>query len=116
MGQNCIRKVSYSYSLLPGNFRVLRPLQPGFFKLAEFLEKKYLPACRKDIAVTSLPNIGAQFYTACHTSNELTAEEIHKTGLEEVERIEGDMKQIVNELGLQISLKDFKKKLKTEKI
>eukprot|EP00091_Calanus_sinicus_P012331 TRINITY_DN27872_c0_g1_i1.p1 TRINITY_DN27872_c0_g1~~TRINITY_DN27872_c0_g1_i1.p1 ORF type:complete len:100 (-),score=32.90 TRINITY_DN27872_c0_g1_i1:188-487(-) len=31
-------------------------VQPGFSKLAEFLEKKYIPACRKEIAVTSLPN------------------------------------------------------------
>ena len=53
-------------------------VQPAFSKLAEFLETKYLPACRTDIAATSLPNIGAQFYTAClkyHTSTDLTAEE-----------------------------------------
>ena len=98
--------------------RIKKYVQPGFSRLAEFLEKKYLPATRTDIAVSSLPNIGKKFYKAClkyHTSTDLTAEEIHKLGVKEVKRIEGDMKEVIKELGLKMSLKDFKKYLKNNK-
>ena len=45
--------------------------------------------------MSSLPH-GAEFYAAClrfHTSTELTAEQIHQLGLDEVDRIEAEMKK-----------------------
>ena len=65
-------------------------IKVGFSKLTEFLDKEYLPACRPEIAATSLPN-GQEFYKAClkfHTTTDLAAEDIHKMGHEEVNRIE----------------------------
>ena len=52
--------------------------------------------------MTSLPGIGREFYSQClkfHTSTNLTVLEIHQLGLQEVERIEMEMKAIVMELG-----------------
>ena len=97
--------------------QIKRFIQPGFLRLAKFLEDEYLPACRTNIAVTSLPEIGEEFYKGClkfHTSTDLTAEEIHIIGLKEVARIEDGMKEIVRELGLKLSLKEFKEKLKSD--
>ena len=97
---------------------IKRYIQPAFLRLTEFLETEYIPACRKDIAVTSLPKIGQQFYKAClkfHTSTDLTAEEIHEIGLKEVARIQDDMRKIVIELGHDMSLSEFKEKLKNDK-
>merc|ERR1719228_577952 len=93
-------------------------VQDGFLKLAEFLEREYLPACRASIAITSLPGCGQEFYKAClkfHTSTDLTAEEIHERGVQEVARIEGEMREIIKELGLNMSLKDFMEKLRNDK-
>ena len=63
------------------------------------------------IGITSLPGIGAEFYAEClkfHTSTNMTVDQIHQLGLDEVERIELEMKEIVAELGYtNISLQQF---------
>ena len=94
-----------------------KSIKPGFQSLADFLDKEYLAACRPDIAATSLPN-GEEFYKAClkfHTTTDLTAQEIHNLGLKEVERIETEMREIIKQLGLDMSLKDFIEKLRNDK-
>ena len=96
---------------------ITNSIKPAFAKLAAFLDKEYLPACRPDIAATSLPN-GQDFYSAClafHTTTSLTAEEIHAMGHKEVERIEEEMREIIKELGHDMSLKDFINKLREDK-
>ena len=72
----------------------------GMARLANFIKTEYLPACRKDIGVSSLPG-GEAFYKACirylvlhmfaftilfrfHTSYHWTPQEIHDIGQEEV--------------------------------
>ena len=86
-------------------------VQPAFTNLVEFLESVYLPSTRAEIGVSTLPGIGEEYYKAClkfHTSTDLTAEEIHKTGLDEVERIEDAMKEVVIEMGYaDMSLQNF---------
>ncbi|XP_037073357.1 uncharacterized protein LOC119094401 [Pollicipes pollicipes] len=86
--------------------------------LADFIETEYLPNTRPAIAATSLPN-GENYYREClrfHTSSELTADHIHEIGLEEVKRIEGDMKKVVDELGFgDMTVQEFSEKLRTDK-
>lgn len=107
-------------------------VQPGFQSLVDFLENEYLPNLRPgesyqqfniiihtptyhqpfvDIAVSSLPDIGADFYKQClkfHTSTDMTVSEIHELGLSEVARIELEMMEIVKELGyINITLQEF---------
>eukprot|EP00092_Neocalanus_flemingeri_P025835 GFUD01028002.1.p1 GENE.GFUD01028002.1~~GFUD01028002.1.p1 ORF type:complete len:569 (-),score=195.27 GFUD01028002.1:15-1721(-) len=92
-------------------------VQVGFMKIAEFLAGEYLAACRPQIAATSLPG-GPEFYKAClkfHTSTDLTAEEIHQKGVQEVARIEREMKDIIKELGIDMSLTDFMESLRNDK-
>ena len=64
-----------------------------------------------EIAVSSLPVIGEQFYKQClkfHTSTNMTEEEIHNLGLEEVDRIEKEMMDIVVEMGYDnLTLQQF---------
>ena len=64
-----------------------------------------------EIAVSSLPDIGEQFYKQClkfHTSTNMTEEEIHNLGLEEVDRIEKEMMDIVVEMGYSnLTLQQF---------
>jgi len=90
-------------------------IQPGFLKLINFLNSKYLKATRKNVGVGSLSDT---FYPAClkfHTDTNLTAKEIHDIGLKEVERIENEMKKIMEELGHgDITLKQFQDKMKKD--
>lgn len=92
-------------------------VRPAYSSLAAFVETEYLPACRKEIAASSLPG-GKEFYAGClkfHTSTDLGPEEIHRMGLEEVDRIEKEMKEILVKLGLDLSLKEFIEKCRADK-
>ena len=79
----------------------------------------YLLSTHAEIGVSTLPGIGEEYYSAClkfHTSTDLTAEEIHTKGLEEVERIEDAMKEIVVEMGYEdMTLQNFTKMIRNNK-
>lgn len=70
---------------------------PAFKRLADFLEKEYLPACRDTIAAKDLPE-GEAFYNfrlRAMTTLDLTAEQIHQIGLGEVARIRVEMFEVI---------------------
>lgn len=55
-----------------------------------------MPEARPGLGISTLPN-GTENYAAClhfHTSTRMTAEEIHKVGIEEVERISKLIRQV----------------------
>jgi len=92
-------------------------LQPGFRLLADFIESEYISATRPGIGVSSIPGIGPDYYKALlafHTSTDLRPQEIHQRGLDEVERIENEMKKIVKEMGYDLSLRDFTKMIRND--
>lgn len=92
-------------------------VQPGFLMLADFIAGDYDAALRPEIAASSLPD-GAEYYKAClafHTSTSLTPQQIHDKGLEEVDRIETEMKEIVIEMGLNLTLPQFIEMIRNDK-
>jgi len=57
----------------------------------------------------------AEYYKAClafHTSTNLTAEEIHQKVLDEVGKIEEEMREVIKEMGLNLTLPKFMEKLR----
>ena len=94
---------------------------PSMGKIAKLIEHKYIPNTRPEIAVTSLPLLGWEYYDAClkfHTSTNLNARQIHKIGLAEVQRIESEIRKIAeNELGMESNtqLKIFFEGLRNDK-
>lgn len=70
---------------------------PAFRGLADFLEQEYIPACRDTIAASKgIDGIRAYEHALRHhTTLELTAEEIHAIGLEEVARIRREMLEVI---------------------
>jgi len=88
-------------------------VQEGFTNLHTFLESTYMTNLRQDIGVSSLPD-GKAFYLAClafHTSDNVSSYAphlIHQAGLDEVERIEEEMRKILVELGHEdLTLAEF---------
>jgi uncharacterized protein (DUF885 family) len=83
---------------------------PQFKLIKTFFETEYYPKTRKVIGVSETPMGEAyyqnriNFYT---TSSQFTADDIHKIGLEEVDRIKREMKKIIQELNFQGSFEDF---------
>ncbi|KAA0188748.1 hypothetical protein HAZT_HAZT005679 [Hyalella azteca] len=87
---------------------------PAFIKLKNFMSTKYVP--RKNIAITSLPN-GDKLYAQVikfYTGQNLSAQEIHETGLKEVQRIAALMQQVVYDLGYNQTLREFVSQLQDD--
>ena len=75
-------------------------VNPGFQSLLSFMEET-LPSANQHHGVWSLPN-GDEFYSLrlkVYTTTNYSAEEIHSTGLKEVERISAKMRSILTTLG-----------------
>jgi uncharacterized protein (DUF885 family) len=83
-------------------------VQPAFARFAEFLKKEYVPKGRTEVGLWSLPD-GAERYAFAvrsYTTTNLSPEEIHQIGLQEVARLEGEMLVIAKKLGFS-DLKTF---------
>ncbi|MCJ7557995.1 MAG: DUF885 domain-containing protein [Gammaproteobacteria bacterium] len=89
---------------------------PAYKKLQDFFVNQYLPACRDTVGAWALPD-GRNFYefrTRLYTSTDMTPDEVHQRGLEEVQRIRGQMQEIIDELEFEGSFKDFLEFLRTD--
>jgi uncharacterized protein (DUF885 family) len=89
---------------------------PAFQKLHDYFASTYLPACRDNIAATSLPNGAAaySFHVGWQTTTELTPQQIHEIGLSEVKRIRAEMDTVIASTGFQGSFHDFTEFLRTD--
>src|SRR5210317_388273 len=88
---------------------VLEDVIPSFQSVKIFFEKEYYPNTRKTIGVSETPN-GKAYYQSridYYTTLELSPEQIHQKGLEEVGRIKAKMEAIVREVNFKGSLKEF---------
>ncbi len=89
---------------------------PAYRRFAEFLRTEYLPACREDIAASSLPD-GKEYYAyraRLFTTTDLTPDQIHQVGLNEVRRIRGEMDGIIRSTGFKGDFRKFLKFLRTD--
>ena len=85
-------------------------------RLHLFLEKRYIPRTKNNIAVTSWPN-GMEFYqnrVAHFTTTDMTIDEIHQLGLDEVARIRAQMEVVIKATEFEGSLSDFIHFLRTD--
>lgn len=76
-------------------------VMPALVRLAGFLEKEYVPACRTSTGLGAVPN-GAAWYqarVANATTTTLEPEQIHAIGLKEVARIQAQFEVLGPKLG-----------------
>ncbi len=84
---------------------------PAYQELFDFFTQKYMPKCRKEAGIRSVEG-GEQYYAYAieyYTTTSLTAEQIHKLGLSEVERIKKEMLSIIEQVGFEGSYAEFLK-------
>ena len=82
---------------------------PAYRDFHNFFVNEYLPACRNTVGAWDLPD-GRSFYefrTRHYTSTDLTPDQIHQLGQDEVKRIRGQMQEIIEELQFEGSFSDF---------
>lgn len=96
---------------IEGEYRAMisDEVMPAFRRLREFVATEYLPACRDTHGLADLPDGEAwyAFNAARSTTTSLTPEEIHAIGLAEVERIHGEMRQVMDRVGFEGDLPAF---------
>lgn len=82
---------------------------PQYQKMHTFLKNDYLPEGRETSGIAGIPE-GEDFYKhqiKLYTTTNMTAEEIHQLGLDEVARISKEMEKVKEEVGFEGDLKSF---------
>ena len=82
---------------------------PAYARTVAWFEEDRPNTSEETIGVTALPN-GEAFYAASlkeMTTTDLTADEIHQIGLDEVERIQAEMREIMEKVGFDGTLQEF---------
>lgn len=89
---------------------------PAYMRLRDFIRNEYLPACRDTVGLYALPDGKAwyQYLVREHTTTDMSAEQIHQVGLDEVARIHRDMIAIKEEVGFDGDLDAFFDYLNTD--
>ena len=93
------------------------PFRTAYQNLIAWEKEDRGKTSEKTMGVGALPN-GAAYYRerlANQTTTTLTADQIHKIGLDEVARLRGEMEAIRKEVGFQGSLQDFFAEMRDKK-
>jgi len=112
-----IKKPLKDSLILKAQKTITKSVIPSFKKIKSFFEKNYYPFTRNHISIASTPN-GAEYYKnriKFYTTLDLTAEEIHQIGLDEVKKIRNEMKQIIKSLNFEGDFEGFINYLRTNK-
>jgi uncharacterized protein (DUF885 family) len=91
-------------------------VMPAYARLADFIERDYLPAARTTVGWSDLPD-GQAWYRwriRSATTMDMPAEEIHRLGLAEVARIRGEMLTVKEQVGFKGDLDAFFKFLEED--
>jgi uncharacterized protein (DUF885 family) len=82
---------------------IQKQVLPAYTRFAKFLQGQYIPAGRTEYGVWSLPD-GDKYYAfrvRQSTTTDLTPDQIHQIGLDEVKRDEAEMLVIAQKLGFK---------------
>jgi len=76
---------------------------PGFARFASFVRDEYVPQGRIESGIWSLPDGAARYRFEIRrmTTTDLTADEIHQIGLQQVDEIEAEMLALAHKLGFK---------------
>lgn len=91
-------------------------VMPEFKRLRDFLRDEYIPNSADDIGISEIGG-GEEYYRFLveqYTTLDLTPDEIHQTGLNEVERIRNEMMEIIEEAGFGDDFDGFVNFLRTD--
>ena len=92
-------------------------VMPAFRKLRDFIANDYLPKTRDSVGLDQLPN-GDEWYAfrvRGTTTTDLSPAQIHQIGLDEVARIHGEIRKVMQQTGFQGSLQEFFEFMRTDK-
>ncbi|WP_427966959.1 DUF885 domain-containing protein [Altererythrobacter sp.] len=99
-----------------GRAAINEAVTPAYRKFLAFFRDEYLPNTRRTLAAEAMPDGKAYYQQQIrqYTTLELTAEQIHQIGLDEVARITAEMEKVKAEAGFDGTLKEFVHFLRTD--
>jgi uncharacterized protein (DUF885 family) len=99
-----------------GRQAIVEVVTPAYQKFYDFMVKEYLPGCRATLGAKDLPNGEAyyKFLIRRFTTLDMTAEQIHQIGLDEVKSIRAEMDAVMKQVGFQGDFPAFLKFLRTD--
>ena len=89
--------------------KIMNTIVPSYQRISNFVGDDYLATARETVGLYAQPN-GVSWYefmVRLRTTTDMTPEEIHQVGLDEVARIHGEMHGVMQEVGFEGDLKDF---------
>lgn len=95
---------------------IVNKIIPAYARMNNFVGDDYLSATRETVGLYGVPD-GAEWYAynvKRITTTALTPDEIHQIGLAEVERIHGEMRGVMADVGFDGDLKEFFEFLNTD--
>ena len=90
-------------------------INPAYKRLYDFLKDDYLINSRDSIGIKDIPN-GKEYYeflARFYTTTDLTPEEIHNIGLQEIQRIRSEMEEIIRQVNWDGDFGSFLNYLRT---
>ena len=89
--------------------KIANAILPAYARVNNFVGDEYIAAARDTVGLYALPN-GEDWYeylVRVSTTTDMTPDEIHQVGLDEVARIHGEMQKVMDEVGFDGDLKEF---------
>lgn len=95
---------------------ITEAINPSYVAFKAFMVDEYIPGARTTIGAHSFPDGKAYYQQQIkeYTTLDLSAEEIHQIGRNEVKRIRAEMEQIISDLKFEGSFADFLHFLRTD--
>jgi len=96
--------------------RIRDQVIPAYAKLLKFFDDEYVPQARTTLAAEALPD-GQAYYRQQireYTTLDLSPDQIHQIGLEQVAKIHAEMLGVMQETGFKGSFADFLHYLRTD--
>jgi len=89
---------------------------PAYARLADFVEKTYIPACRENAGLGDTPDGPAHYAFLVHwyTTTNLSPDQIHEIGLAEMAKSRAQMEAIRQKVGFAGDLRTFLKHMRTD--
>jgi uncharacterized protein (DUF885 family) len=105
------KRITAQYSSLIGDDVI-----PAYRELRHYIANDYLPHTRDSAGMAALPGGEAwyAFNARNSTTTDLTPAQIHQIGLDEVDRIHGEIRGVMAEVKFEGSLQDFFKFMKDD--
>jgi uncharacterized protein (DUF885 family) len=99
-----------------GRAAITDHVTPSYRKFLDFMTKEYVPHARGTLAATALPD-GQAYYAFLvkeFTTTDVTADQVHQIGLDQVKQIRAEMDQAIVKTGFKGTFPQFLQFLRTD--